>query len=60
MSMPSSSVSQKTLQDVATAAGRLKLQMSELLALREEVDRAEAVHISERLRPRPKRTERIS
>lgn len=60
MSTQSSSVSEKTLQDIAAAADSLKVRMSELLALREEVDRAEALHISERPRRRPKRTKRAS
>ena len=40
MSTPSSSASHKKLQDVVAAADRLKRQMSELQALREEVAKA--------------------
>jgi len=60
MSKPSSSVSHKKLQDVIAAADAMKRQMSELQALREEVDRAEALHISERQQRQPEQTNRVS
>jgi hypothetical protein len=60
MSKPSSSVSHKKLQDVVTAADGMKRQMNELQALREEVDRAEALYISERLQRQPEQTKRVS
>jgi hypothetical protein len=60
MSKPSSSVSHKKLQDVVTAADGMKRQMNELQALREEVDRAEALYISERLQQQPEQTKRVS
>jgi len=60
MSKPSSSVSHKKLQDVVTAADGMKRQMNELHALREEVDRAEALYISERLQRQPEQTKRVS
>jgi hypothetical protein len=41
MSTPSSSASHKKLQDVVAAADSLMRQLSELQALREEVDRVE-------------------
>ena len=60
MSKPSSSVSHKKLQDVVTAADGMKRQMNELQALREEVDRAEALYIYERLQRQPEQTKRVS
>jgi hypothetical protein len=44
---------------MAVADG-IKRQMSELQALRKEVDRAQALHISEGLQRRPRRIKRVS
>ena len=60
MSTPSSSVSRKKFQHVVAAVDSLKRQMSELQGLREEVARAEALHISERRSGDYKETKQVS
>jgi hypothetical protein len=55
MSMPSSAVSHKRLQDLMAVADGIKRKMSELQACR-----AQALHISEGLQRRPRRIKRVS